>query len=174
MKESATFTNIFTAMNLLVLSYIIISGAFKDDKHNWNLTQEEVSDINDKTSYLSFCYRSSLIFRFRIPRPIIARNCQPRLEAITVATIPTDAAKADSLRTGLTESLKERRRVSSHSSASTPSLQQVGMAQESVSSSKLEFEREFQEKKSRILKKPSPSPSLRLCSSFSRCTLAFP
>lgn len=45
MKESANVNKIFTALNLVVLAYIVVCGAFKDDPRNWNLPEEEV-DVN--------------------------------------------------------------------------------------------------------------------------------
>lgn len=41
-KESSRFNNLFTAVNLLVVSYIVICGAFKADSHNWHISPEEV------------------------------------------------------------------------------------------------------------------------------------
>ncbi len=39
-KESATANKIFTALNILVISFIVIVGAFKADLNNWKLKPE--------------------------------------------------------------------------------------------------------------------------------------
>lgn len=41
-KESATFTKLFTGLNLCILSYVIIAGAFKDDPNNWSIPASRV------------------------------------------------------------------------------------------------------------------------------------
>ncbi|XP_033763723.1 high affinity cationic amino acid transporter 1-like isoform X3 [Pecten maximus] len=41
-KESSTFNNIFTGVNLLVVTYVIICGFFKVDIHNWQLKPSEL------------------------------------------------------------------------------------------------------------------------------------
>ncbi|XP_041378404.1 high affinity cationic amino acid transporter 1-like isoform X2 [Gigantopelta aegis] len=41
-KESTTFNNIFTVVNLLVVLYVVICGAFKADFHNWNISPSEI------------------------------------------------------------------------------------------------------------------------------------
>ncbi|XP_060564998.1 cationic amino acid transporter 2-like [Ruditapes philippinarum] len=45
-KESSRFNNIFTAVNLLVVTYIIICGAFKADHTNWEVNPKEVVGVN--------------------------------------------------------------------------------------------------------------------------------
>lgn len=40
-KESTQFNSIFTCLNLLIVVYVIICGAFKADFHNWNLGKED-------------------------------------------------------------------------------------------------------------------------------------
>uniref|UniRef100_A0A8C9AUC7 Solute carrier family 7 member 3 n=1 Tax=Prolemur simus TaxID=1328070 RepID=A0A8C9AUC7_PROSS len=40
-SESALVTKVFTAVNLLVLGFIIVAGFIKGDLHNWNLTEED-------------------------------------------------------------------------------------------------------------------------------------
>uniref|UniRef100_A0A8D0Q300 Cationic amino acid transporter C-terminal domain-containing protein n=1 Tax=Sus scrofa TaxID=9823 RepID=A0A8D0Q300_PIG len=40
-RESALVTKVFTAINLLVLSFIILSGFIKGDLHNWQLTEQD-------------------------------------------------------------------------------------------------------------------------------------
>ena len=39
--ESAWVYRVFTGINLLVLSFIIISGFIKGDLHNWKLTEQD-------------------------------------------------------------------------------------------------------------------------------------
>lgn len=50
-SESALVTKVFTAANLLVLVFIIVSGFIKGDLHNWKLTEEDydlaVTKYND-------------------------------------------------------------------------------------------------------------------------------
>ena len=41
-KESSRFNNLFTGVNLLVVTYIVICGVFKSETHNWNIDPEEV------------------------------------------------------------------------------------------------------------------------------------
>nr|XP_020761026.1 cationic amino acid transporter 3-like isoform X2 [Odocoileus virginianus texanus] len=52
--ESALVNKVFTGLNLLVLSFLIISGIIKGDPHNWKLTEEDyksnVSGSNDSSS----------------------------------------------------------------------------------------------------------------------------
>ncbi|KAL3862746.1 hypothetical protein ACJMK2_008698 [Sinanodonta woodiana] len=45
-KESSRFNNLFTGVNLLVVTYIVICGAFKADPHNWNINPSEVKSAN--------------------------------------------------------------------------------------------------------------------------------
>ncbi|XP_019503574.1 PREDICTED: cationic amino acid transporter 3 isoform X1 [Hipposideros armiger] len=40
-SESALVTKVFTAANLLVLVFVIVSGFIKGDLHNWKLTEED-------------------------------------------------------------------------------------------------------------------------------------
>ncbi|XP_076986551.1 cationic amino acid transporter 3-like [Tamandua tetradactyla] len=40
-RESALVTKVFTSLNILVLSFVIISGFIKGDLHNWQLTEED-------------------------------------------------------------------------------------------------------------------------------------
>ena len=42
-KESSILNNIFTAVNLLVVAYVVICGLFKIDFANWNIPADEVS-----------------------------------------------------------------------------------------------------------------------------------
>lgn len=41
MNESALVNKIFTGINLVVLSFVIISGFVKGDTSNWNLTEDD-------------------------------------------------------------------------------------------------------------------------------------
>ncbi|XP_045162288.2 cationic amino acid transporter 2-like isoform X2 [Mercenaria mercenaria] len=45
-KESSRFNNLFTAVNLLVVTYIVICGAFKADVHNWEVDPKTVTAVN--------------------------------------------------------------------------------------------------------------------------------
>ncbi|XP_045162286.2 cationic amino acid transporter 2-like isoform X2 [Mercenaria mercenaria] len=45
-KESSRFNNLFTAVNLLVVTYIVICGAFKADVNNWEVDPEKVPEVN--------------------------------------------------------------------------------------------------------------------------------
>ena len=40
-RESALVNKVFTGLNLLVLSFMIISGFVKGDLHNWQLTEQD-------------------------------------------------------------------------------------------------------------------------------------
>lgn len=56
--ESALVNKVFTGLNLLVLSFIIISGIIKGDPHNWKLTEEDykpnISGSNDSSGLGGF------------------------------------------------------------------------------------------------------------------------
>lgn len=41
-KKSSAFNNVCTVINLLVVTYAVITGCFKADTHNWKLTPEEI------------------------------------------------------------------------------------------------------------------------------------
>lgn len=47
-KESAMVNKIFTAVNVLVLVFVIIAGFIKGDIKNWQLTEEDI--VNTTTS----------------------------------------------------------------------------------------------------------------------------
>ncbi|XP_058386136.1 cationic amino acid transporter 3-like [Diceros bicornis minor] len=53
-SESALVTKMFTGLNLLVLSFIILSGFIKGDLHHWQLTEQDyelaISGSNDTSS----------------------------------------------------------------------------------------------------------------------------
>uniref|UniRef100_A0A8C6AGS4 Cationic amino acid transporter C-terminal domain-containing protein n=1 Tax=Monodon monoceros TaxID=40151 RepID=A0A8C6AGS4_MONMO len=57
-RESALVNKVFTGLNLLVLSFVVISGFVKGDLHNWRLTEQDyklnTSGSND-TSRLGGC-----------------------------------------------------------------------------------------------------------------------
>lgn len=40
-RESTLVNKVFTVINLLVLSFIILSGFIKGDLHNWELTEQD-------------------------------------------------------------------------------------------------------------------------------------
>ena len=40
-RESTLVNKVFTVINLLVLSFIILSGCIKGDLHNWELTEQD-------------------------------------------------------------------------------------------------------------------------------------
>ncbi|ELT89725.1 hypothetical protein CAPTEDRAFT_202650, partial [Capitella teleta] len=43
-KESTMLNNVFTVVNLLVVSYIFICGLFKVDIKNWNISQKQIGN----------------------------------------------------------------------------------------------------------------------------------
>lgn len=43
-KESTMFNNVFTALNIVVLSFIIIAGILHDKPSNWNISAAEVAN----------------------------------------------------------------------------------------------------------------------------------
>ncbi|EFB29212.1 hypothetical protein PANDA_021191, partial [Ailuropoda melanoleuca] len=49
MKQLSLFTNVVTSVNILVLSFVIMSGFMKGDLHNWKLTEEDYvqAGLND-------------------------------------------------------------------------------------------------------------------------------
>ncbi len=53
-KESIRLHTIMTIINLLVVCFIIIAGAFKINFHNWNLSESEVGSGNGKGGFLPF------------------------------------------------------------------------------------------------------------------------
>lgn len=54
-KESTTFNNIFTGLNLLVVVYSVICGAFKADTKNWDLSPHNYSVSLNSISTFSIC-----------------------------------------------------------------------------------------------------------------------
>lgn len=45
-KESSRFNNLFTGVNLLVVTYIVICGSFKADADNWKIDPNQVIGMN--------------------------------------------------------------------------------------------------------------------------------
>lgn len=43
-RKSSRFNNVCTVLNLLVVTYAVITGCFKANIHNWELTPEEIPD----------------------------------------------------------------------------------------------------------------------------------
>lgn len=50
MSESALVNKIFTAVNLVVLSFVIISGFVKGDVKNWQLSKDDYFNDTVKAS----------------------------------------------------------------------------------------------------------------------------
>ncbi len=42
-KESSMLNNIFTSVNLLVVTYVVLCGVFKINFHNWAIPKDEVN-----------------------------------------------------------------------------------------------------------------------------------
>ncbi len=53
-KESIRLHTIMTVINLLVVLFVIIAGAFKINFHNWNLSESEVGSGNGKGGFLPY------------------------------------------------------------------------------------------------------------------------
>ncbi|KAL7863180.1 hypothetical protein SRHO_G00121640 [Serrasalmus rhombeus] len=53
-KESAWVNKIFTAVNVLVLMFVIISGFVKGDSLNWNISEESLINVTIVTRNLSY------------------------------------------------------------------------------------------------------------------------
>lgn len=58
-KESTRFNSVFTCLNLLVVLYIVITGAFKASFHNWALDPQEdhLPENAGKGGFLPFGFR---------------------------------------------------------------------------------------------------------------------
>uniref|UniRef100_A0AC11AY37 Uncharacterized protein n=1 Tax=Ovis aries TaxID=9940 RepID=A0AC11AY37_SHEEP len=52
-RESLLVTRVFTGINVLVLIFIILSGFFKGDLHNWKLTEQDYTSITPGSGGLS-------------------------------------------------------------------------------------------------------------------------
>lgn len=53
-KESAWVNKIFTAVNVLVLMFVIISGFVKGDSYNWNISEESLINVTIVRRNLSY------------------------------------------------------------------------------------------------------------------------
>ena len=53
-KESSKVNNIITAVNLLVVSFIIVFGSINSKPHNWELKTAEVKTRTDKHEISGF------------------------------------------------------------------------------------------------------------------------
>ncbi|XP_056625355.1 cationic amino acid transporter 2 isoform X1 [Triplophysa dalaica] len=53
-KESAWVNKIFTAVNVLVLMFVIVSGFVKGDSLNWNLSEESLINVTIVTRNMSY------------------------------------------------------------------------------------------------------------------------
>uniref|UniRef100_A0A8C6E368 Cationic amino acid transporter C-terminal domain-containing protein n=1 Tax=Moschus moschiferus TaxID=68415 RepID=A0A8C6E368_MOSMO len=52
-RESLLVTRVFTGINILVLIFIILSGFFKGDPHNWKLTEQDYTSITPGSGGIS-------------------------------------------------------------------------------------------------------------------------
>uniref|UniRef100_A0A452ECQ8 Cationic amino acid transporter C-terminal domain-containing protein n=1 Tax=Capra hircus TaxID=9925 RepID=A0A452ECQ8_CAPHI len=52
-RESLLVTRVFTGINVLVLIFIILSGFFKGDLHNWKLTEQDYTSITPGSGGIS-------------------------------------------------------------------------------------------------------------------------
>uniref|UniRef100_L7M4P8 Putative slimfast n=1 Tax=Rhipicephalus pulchellus TaxID=72859 RepID=L7M4P8_RHIPC len=53
-KESTRFNNFFTALNLLVVIYVVIAGSFKADIANWKLKPEDIPSGHGKGGFFPY------------------------------------------------------------------------------------------------------------------------
>ncbi|KAJ8895292.1 hypothetical protein PR048_000617 [Dryococelus australis] len=53
-KESTNVNNIFTILNITVILYVIITGAFKADPKNWSLPKDEVPESAGEGGFLPY------------------------------------------------------------------------------------------------------------------------
>lgn len=51
-KESSRFNNLFTMVNLLVVTYIVICGSFKADPANWHIDPHKVGKWSSKPQHV--------------------------------------------------------------------------------------------------------------------------
>ncbi|XP_042307233.1 cationic amino acid transporter 2-like [Sceloporus undulatus] len=61
-KESTTVNKIFTAINILVLLFIIISGFIKGDLKNWRMNETDLRNTTNRTSNQSVAVNGTLEF----------------------------------------------------------------------------------------------------------------
>ena len=50
-KESTRFNNLFTALNIAVVTFVTIFGFIHSDSSNWNIKQDDIPSSNSTTSY---------------------------------------------------------------------------------------------------------------------------
>ncbi|XP_044917437.1 cationic amino acid transporter 3-like isoform X1 [Felis catus] len=65
-RESVLFTKVITLVSLLILVFVIISGFFKGELHNWKLTEEDYikAGLNDTSSLGPLGYGGFVPFGF--------------------------------------------------------------------------------------------------------------
>ncbi|RUS85464.1 hypothetical protein EGW08_006797, partial [Elysia chlorotica] len=59
-KESARFNNFFTAVNLLVVLYVILCGLFKLDTHNWDISPDEVPEGYGSGGFMPYGFSGTM------------------------------------------------------------------------------------------------------------------
>ena len=57
MKESAIVNKVFTAINTVVLVFVIISGFIKGDSDNWYISEETILNGTMYAEYEQFFHR---------------------------------------------------------------------------------------------------------------------
>lgn len=56
MKESAILNTVFTAVNVAVLLFIMISGFIKGDINNWHIPEEVIANATQQMEYVLLLY----------------------------------------------------------------------------------------------------------------------